>query len=204
MGSNVAITTIRTAHGDSGSTKLGGKAYRKGHPLVQYMSALDVAQCNTSCIAKNWGDFAPRELLQELIFRLSAAVGSRKPKDQEVALQEIGILMESQIEHIAGGLASLDSFIRCTEYNVELQRLRTSIREAEVRCVAARDHIELEAKDISENLLYMLERSMKALNIASDWAFAFVWVYSTEENGRLIQGAKWKPWSDETFVEMNT
>jgi cob(I)alamin adenosyltransferase len=203
MSSNIRITTIRTGNGDSGGTKLGGKTFRKGHPIVQYSAALDVAQSFTYAVPKAWGDYKPRELLQELLFRLGAAVGGRTPKDQEIALQEIGILMESQIEYISGSLASLDSFIRCTEYNKDLQALRAAVREAEVRCVAARDHIELEAKEISENMLYMLEKAAKALNIASDWVFAFVWIYSTNQDGRLLTDAKWVPWDDSVFIELN-
>lgn len=201
--SNVRITAIRTGNGDLGDTKLGGKLFRKGHPIVQYCSALDMVQSYTDAVPEVWGDFAPRELIQELLFRLGAAIGSRTPKNQEIALNEIGLLMENQIDHISGGLDTLDSFIRCTEYNRNLQRLRAVLRDAETKCVAARDHIELEAKDISENMLYMLEKAIKVLNIASDWVFAFVWTYSTEENGRLIKGAKWVPWADDKFLEMN-
>lgn len=202
-GSNIRITSIRTGNGDTGDTKLGGKLFRKGHPLVQYCSALDLVQGHTIAVPEAWGDFKPRELLQELLFRLGASIGSNIPRKQEIAIQEISLLMETQIEYISGSLDTLDSFIRCTVYNADLQKLRAFLREAEVKCVAARDYIELEAKDVSENALYMLERSMKALNIASDWVFAFVWAYSTEENGKLISGAKWLPWSEEVFLEMN-
>jgi cob(I)alamin adenosyltransferase len=203
MSSNVRISVVRTGAGDSGGTKLGGKTFRKGHPLVQYSAALDVVQGFTTALPKAWGDYKPRELLQELMFRLGAAVGGRTPKDQEIALQEIGILMESQIEYISGSLASLDSFIRCTEYNKDLQVLRASIREAEVRCVAARDHLELEAKELSENTIYMLEKASKALNSTSDWVFAFVWVYSTNEDGRILPDGKWTPWDESVFIELN-
>lgn len=201
--SNVAITMIRTGHGDGGDTKLGGKQYRKGHSIVQYSAALDTAQSFTAALPKKWGDFQPRDIMQEALFRLGAAIGSRKPKDQEVAFQELSEMMEAQIDHIAGGLEPLDTFLRVGEATAGLHQLRASIREAEVKAVAARDYLELESKELSETTIYMLERGAKLLNIASDWVFAFVWVYSTSENNKIIKDLKWVPWPEERFRGLN-
>lgn len=201
--SNVRITSIRTGHGDTGDTKLGGKTYRKGHLLVQYSSALDIVQSYTNAIPRSFGDYEPRILIQEALFRLGAAIGSRKPKDQEMPLQEITTLMERQIDVISGGLAPLDSFIRVNETNFELHRLRGVVREAESKCVAARDFIEFESKDLVENLLYMLNKSIITLNVMSDWVFAYVWLFSTDQKGKVLDSTKWIPWTEETFIKLN-
>jgi cob(I)alamin adenosyltransferase len=203
--SNVAITTIRTGHGDGGDTKLGGKTYRKGHLLVGYSAALDTAQAWTTALPESFYEFAPRSVMQETLFRLGAVIGSRSPKQQELALQEIGTMMERQIDFIATSLPSLDSFIRCTATNQSIQCLRAAVREAEHRCVAARDQIELEAKDTSPNLLYMLERSMVLLNIASDWVFAFVWLRTTvADTGKIASEDRWVPWTESKITELNS
>jgi cob(I)alamin adenosyltransferase len=130
-------------------------------------------------------------------------MGSRQPKEQELALQEIARFMESQISYITGGLRPLDSFIASHELNADLHLLRATVREAEVNATAARDHLELEAKDTSEQMLYMLEKSAVALNILSDWVFAFGWLYSTEETGALVKNLRWVPMSDEELRLLN-
>lgn len=201
--SNVAITMIRTGNGDDGDTKLGGKTYRKAHPIVSYIGALDIAQSFTDALPRAWGDFTPRVTAQEVLFRLSAAVGSRTPKDQEMALQELSAHMEKQIEFISGGLHAIDSFIRTEERNAELQRLRAFVRAAEVAAVAALDFIQLESKETSENLLYMLNLSKAVLNVLGDWIFAFVWLMSTEENGRVPSALKWIPMDEEKIKMLN-
>jgi len=201
--SNVAITMIRTGNGDDGDTKLGGKAYRKGHALIQYLGALDTVQAFTDALPYSWGDYEPRNLAQELLFQLSAAVHSRTPKQKELYLQEIAALMEKQIEYISGGLHPLDSFLRCHETNGDLQRLRTFVREAERLAVQASDYIELTEKDTSEQLLYILKPSAAALNVLSDWVFAFVWLMSTQENGRVLKSVKWVPMSEEQVRSLN-
>lgn len=201
--SSIRISRIRTGHGDKGDTKLGGKLYRKGHPLVKFSAELDLVQSFTYNLPQAWGDFKPREILQELLFRLGAVVGGSKPKDQEIPIQELASMLEDQIESISGGLEMLDSFIRCSDSNYGLQQLRAAIRAAESQCVAATDYLELEAKDTSENMLYMLNLAARALNIASDWVFAFVWAYSVDDNGKLLKENKWIPWPEEKFRVLN-
>ena len=166
------MTIIRTGKGDQGDTQLGAKTFRKGHPLVLLSSALDVAQAHTIALPLNWGEFKPRELLQELLFSSGSVLMARNQREFEAVLQEIGVLMESQIGFIDSSLEDLTAFIRVFEANSELMKLRTLLREAECRCVAAHDYLELEAKGLNENLLYMLMCVAKALNIASDWVFA--------------------------------
>lgn len=200
--SNIAITMIRTGHGDKGDTKLGGKPYRKGHPVVLYSAALDIAQSHTDALPEKWGDYAPRDVAQEMLFRLGA-IGGHKPKDQELPIVELSKYMEEQLEYVSGSLEPLDSFIRCAEQNSSLQRLRAALREAECRAVAARDHLELESRDTSPTMIYMLEAASKALNIMSDWVFAFVWAYSVNELGKLDKTMKWLPWADEKFTTLN-
>jgi cob(I)alamin adenosyltransferase len=201
--SNVAITMIRTGHGDNGDTKLGGKAYRKGHPLVGYGAALDIAQGFTIALPRKMFTDYPREYMQELLFRLGAVIGGRGPKAHELALQELGTAMERTIGTFSRQLTPLDSFLRCTPENAALQQLRASIREAEVRCVAARDAIEYEDKDTSPNLLHMLNKSGTALNIASDYVFAFTWFATTNERGNVNALGKWMPMSDEKLALLN-
>jgi cob(I)alamin adenosyltransferase len=202
--SNIAITRIRTGNGDNGDTKLcGGKDYRKAHPVVAYTGSLDTAQAFTTALPRAWGDFEPRTLAQEVLFRLGAVMGSRKPKDQELALQELSAHMEKQIEFISGGLVALDSFIRVDERNAELQQLRAFVRAAEVAAVAAHDYTQLEAKETSENIIYMLKISSAVLNVFSDWVFAFVWLMSTEENGRVPTALKWVPIDEEKLRSLN-
>jgi cob(I)alamin adenosyltransferase len=201
--STVAITMIRTGHGDLGDTKLGGKTYRKGHALVELSAALDAAQSFTIALPSkmSWGK--PRALMQELLFRLGAVIGSRTPNNQELALVEIGKAMEREIEKISSGLNPLDSFIRVTVTNAELQQLRAMVRLAETACVKAFDQIKLESKDIAPNLLYMLEQSMKVLNIASDWVFAYAWLKTVNEQGIVPTENKWNPMTEAAIIKLN-
>ena len=201
--SNIAITRIRTGRGDTGETVMGGKTYRKGHPLIQYSAALDMAQSHTAALPESWGDFSIRDTAQELLFRLGAVIGSRNPRQQEVAVQEIGGLMETQLDYIAGGLKALDSFLRSDPSTHALHVLRAAIRQAEVNCIAAHDHVELEARDTSEQLLYGLDFSAKALNIMSDYVFAFIWLYSTDIHGAVNKEAKWLPWDEQKIRGLN-
>lgn len=201
--SNVAITVIRTGHGDGGDTKLAGKPYRKGHPLVAYSASLDSAQGHTIALPRKMLNDYPREHMQELLFRLGAVIGGRQPKGHELALQEVGIAMERAISALSKQLKPLDSFIRCTPENAALQHLRAAVREAEVRCVAARDAIIYEDKDTSPNLIHMLDKSAVALNIASDYVFAFAWLATTDSFGNIPAQAKWKPYSEEQLRKLN-
>jgi cob(I)alamin adenosyltransferase len=197
------MDNFRTGKGDGGSTYLGGKQYRKGHPLVSYGGALDTVQAHTAALPRNWGDFKPREVFQELMFALGSVIGARQPRDHEIAVQEIGIYMEGQIEHIIGGLPTLDKFLRTTEQNSELQRLRAFVREAETRCVAARDHLELEDASLSENLIYMLDACVKPLNIASSWVFSFVYAYTIDTYGQIPANAVWVRWPEDKIRMLN-
>ena len=201
--SNVAITRIRTGAGDDGSTTAGGKHYRKGHALIEYSASLDLAQGLTTGLPLVWGTSEPRSMMQELLFRLGAVVGSNKPKEQEIPLQEIGMYMEAQIDIIRSGLKPLDTFIRCSEVNAGFQQLRAMLRDAETKCIRARDQIEIESADVSPNLIHMLGKSSKALNIASDWVFAFVWAFSVDENGVVPSDLCWEPWSIERIAGLN-
>jgi cob(I)alamin adenosyltransferase len=201
--SNIRLTSIRTGNGDLGDTKLGGKSYRKSSLLVQYSSALDLANSCSTALDEKWGDFIVRDTLQELLFRLGATIGGRAPKGQELAVQEIAALMETQLQYITGGLKPLDSFLRATPKNSGLHFLRAVIRQAETLCVAAHDQIELESRDTSEQLLYGLLFSARALNIASDWVFGFVWLHSTDELGAVTSEDKWVPWSDDKIRGLN-
>lgn len=203
MSSNIAITSIRTGRGDHGDTVLGGKIYRKSHPLVKFCGALDLAQAHSVALPVSWDMFEPREILQELLFRLGAVAGSRNPREQELAIQEIGVLMESQIEFISSSVEPLDSFLRVTLITTGVHKLRTAVRAAEVSAIEARDRFEVESKDLSENLIYMLDCSIKVLNIASDWVFAFIWALCVQEDGTLIKGTSWKPWTEEKVRSLN-
>jgi cob(I)alamin adenosyltransferase len=202
--STVAITSIRTGNGDSGSTKLGGNTYRKSHPLVAYSAALDKAQSYTDVLPMAVNGLYARDMMQELLFRLGAVIGGRTPREQEVPVQEISAAMERHIASWSETLAPLDSFLRTTEVNADLQRLRAEIREAEVRCVQAFDYIDTKQRELSPNLLHGLAFSGTALNIASDWVFLLVWLHSVDPNtGKVTQESKWVPWSEERVRELN-
>ena len=196
--------TIRTGNGDEGDTRLGSKLFRKGHPLVLYSAALDSSQSASTALPLEWGRYEPRELLQQLLYVLGAVLGAKKPRDHELALQEIGELLENQLEFISGSLSPLTNFVRVTELTANLHDLRTKIRGAELRCVVAHDHLELESKELNENALYMLKQSMKVLNIASDWVFAFVWAYSVDEKGKVGSALILEPWGEDKIRGLNT
>ena len=198
------VTKVRTGNGDGGTTKLAGKTYRKSHALVAYSAALDTAQGLTVALPEEMGTAQPQNVIQEVLHRLGAVIGARLPKEHELAMQEMGQFMEKQIATIAGGLPALDSFIRCTDGNVELHQLRSALREAECRCVAAWDQVNIESKDTSPQLLYMLEKSMTLLNIASDWVFCFMWMASTNPvSGKVSSSTRWIPWTEEKIRSLN-
>jgi hypothetical protein len=186
-----------------GDTSFCGKLYRKGHPLALYNSALELAQSNTYSIPLNWSDFLPRGIVQELLFSLMNVVQTRSPKDSDLAIQELTTLMETQVDHISGGLDAYNSYVRASVTTASLLQLEAIVREAESRCVAAADLVELEDRDTSPNLLYMLRKSMHALNVMGKWVHAFVLVFSTNENGKMRPETKWTPWEQEKLVTLN-
>lgn len=197
------MKSFRTGKGDGGSTYLAGKQYRKSHSLVAYGGALDTVQAHTDALPLKWGDFKPREVFQELMFALGSVIGARQPRDHEVAVQEIGLYMEAQVEHILAGLPTLDKFLRTNSQNAELQRLRAFTREAEVRCVAAYDQIDKEDGPLAENLLHMLNESIKPLNVASSWLFSFVYAYSLSNDEELPENVIWTPWPENKIRMLN-
>lgn len=204
--SNIAITQVRTGHGDTGSTKLAGnKPYRKGHALVRYSAALDIAQGYTSELPDIAVDqrYSPRLILQEVLFRLGAAIGSRNPGGQTLPLTELSKFMARDVEIISKQLAPLDSFLRTTPNNAGLQRLRGVIRKAESACVEAYDFIVVEDRDTSPGVIKALELSMQVLNVASDFVFAWMWLVSTTAKGNVEQSAKWVPMDDATILTLN-
>lgn len=186
-------------HGD---TTFCGKIYRKGHPLSLYSAALERALCYTYHIPAKWGDFLPRDIMQELMFSLIESIRGKNPKAYDMPVQELVSLMMSQVEHVAGGIQKPSNHLVPTSFNFEILSLVAALREAEARCVAARDQVELEARDTSPNLLYILEKSMAALNLSAKWCAAFAAVYSSSDNGKLIAGAVWQPWPDSKFVNI--
>lgn len=192
-----------TENTNFGDTSFCGKLYRKGHPLALYNAALELAQSNTYVLPLSWGAFSPREIMQELLFSLMNAVQTRSPKDSDVAVQELTKLMEAQVDHISGGLDAYNSYIRSSVTTFSTLQLEALLREAEARCVAATDLIELDGKDTSPNLLYMLRKSMYALNVAGKWVHAFSMVFATNENGKMRPDTKWIPWEQEKLINLN-
>jgi cob(I)alamin adenosyltransferase len=203
--SNVAINKVRTGNGDLGFTKLGGKTYSKGHAIVALSAALDSAQALTAEMPDVGvtDGVSPRTLIQEVLFRAGAAIGGRSPRAQQLPLAELGLAMETNLSAVTAQLRPLDSFLRTTPENAGLQALRAAVREAEVRAAAARDQVEVESKDTSPGLLEALGYILKALNIASDLVFGYVWLVSTTDKGNVAQNAKWLPMTEDQIRSLN-
>jgi cob(I)alamin adenosyltransferase len=202
--SSIAINKVRTGNGDEGSTTLAGKQYRKGSPVIQYLGMIDLAQSDTVALPlTGFRGESPRVIMQELLFRLGAAVASRTPKGEVSVIEEIVTFMELDMAAILKQLKPLDSFIRATPDNAALQKLRAFIRLCEDMCVEAHDRIEFESADTSPNLLSTLKVSAKALNVASDWIFAYVWFATTDQKGSVQPQAKWLPMDVEVLRSVN-
>jgi cob(I)alamin adenosyltransferase len=201
--SNILISKVRTGKGDDGATLLAGKRWRKGHPLVLYSASLDEAQARTVAVVD--GDlYRPRTLVQELLFRLGSAVGGIRPQVQETPITELLTKMEREIEALTAGLKPLESFIRTIEENQQMMSLRCALREAECRAVAAWDRLVLEEPNTTPNLQNALALSAKALNVASDWAFAHAWVFSCPTgDGKVLAGGIWTPMEDAEILNLN-
>lgn len=196
--------SIRTGNGDLGDTFVGSKSFRKAHVLVQYIATLDVMQSFSTALPLKWGKFEPRDLFQQSVYILSAVPSSKKPREFELNIQELSILMENQIEFISSSLSPLKSFIKNTDSNTALNQLRTCVRTAEIACVLAHDTLEMESNSLNENILFMLKNSIKFLNIMSDWVFMFIWVYSTDEQNKVHDSLIFEPWSIDKIKSLNT
>lgn len=171
------LKMIRTGKGDEGNTSIGGKTYRKGHKLIQFIGALDRCQSLSVAIPVKWGEYKPRAIIQQILYTIASAVHARQPRDFELRINELGTYIEAQIDSIVAGI-ELKNFLVPVESSAKLHELRCAIREAECKCVEARDYLEIEDASLSANMIYILEQIAKLLNILSDWVFAFVVVYS--------------------------
>lgn len=194
---------MNTDTNDFCEVTLGGKTYRKGHPLVQYKAFLVLVQAHSAYLPKRFNNFLIREPFQESVFSLIKAIESREPRSQEVTVDELSQHMENQVEYISGGLKPLTIPLRSTESTIKLHILHGFCHSAETQCVAAADYIELSAKGLSKNLLYMLEKSAKMLSVLSSWVYAFAWVYSSTEDGSLQNECKWVPYTEEKIRKLN-
>jgi cob(I)alamin adenosyltransferase len=194
---------FRTGDGDGGDTLIGGKTFRKGHPVVQYLASLELLLSASCGLPLDFGELKVRTLFQELIFRLYTATIARYPKQQEAAIVEISTLLESQIQHLTTYIGVESKLLRSTNANGEIHMLRSHARMAETLCIAARDKLELESLATSANLIYILEKSGVALNIICDWLFAFICAYSATTSGQVLSSVIWKPMDDETIKAMN-
>jgi cob(I)alamin adenosyltransferase len=200
MTSNVAITRVRTGKGDKGETTLDSQHYRKYHPLVRFTGTLDVAQAHTDALPTMWSDeINPREIAQELLFRIGAAIAG---SDQLIAIAQITELMELQLVGFTEGLKPLDSFIRCGDSNAEVHRLRAFIRQAECAGVYAVDT--LEGLSTSKERIELLRACCKSLNVMSDWVFSFVWMFSLDSANTIDAKLRWKPWSETKIRSLNS
>ena len=178
--------------------------YRAGHSLNLYYNALHMIRPYVVCLPKAWGDYKPNRLFQELLLTLINMLDSNNPRSSELAIQELTELLALQTEHIKGGLESYKGFLLSTESNKEFLQLTASITEAEARAVAAHDFIALEALDISSNLLFMLNKSIVALDAMADWTHAFCIVFSTSDTGKIMPDHKWNPWDEEKIKDLLT
>lgn len=182
--------------------RLGGKTYRKSHPIAEYRGALILALANTIAIPNKWGKFFPREVLQELLACLIATIDNSNPRMKELEIKELMQYLAGQFESIASGLEEA-AIVLSTPQNYDKLALTAALALAEHCCLEARDRLELEDPKTSANIISILDVSADALNAAFEWVNRFVLVFSSGENGKLDKSAKWTGWSEEKYVELN-
>jgi hypothetical protein len=182
--------------------KLGGKDYRESHPLFHFYATLVKAQSLLFAFPKKWGDFAPHEYAVQFLYGIEDALKSSNPKSKELFLQEISESIEKQTVFISEA-ADLKLNIASTEQNKDVMLLLGTMYEVLHACVSAKDHIELENKDLSQNLLYILEKITEYLYVFMEWVRAFVYVFSMDESGKLYAQAKASLWDLEKVKRLN-
>ena len=183
--------------------KLAGKLYNKNHPLVFYYNSLSYVQGSLYCLPTSWGDFEPREYANQLIGYMIRSLEDRTPRSTEMYIQELSTWMVNQVEYISGGLTKYEGIIGTNDQNQEFSRLRTDIMMAESYCLAAKSYIELNEKETSPNLLHMLKVNAAALETMAEWLYSFFWVYSTEENGRVLNKLRIVLWDEDKIKTIN-
>ena len=168
------IATLREKKADQGSILIGHKVYRKSHSLNLYITGLRRILSLSTTMPMTWGDYKPRELLQQLVFQLLEASQATR-REQEMALQEISQLMQTQMEFISTSFQEQDTTIQVYEVNVNFFQLQESILAAENLCVRAHDDLEFEAVGLNENAIYMLKKAISTLEILVEWVTTFIW-----------------------------
>lgn len=182
--------------------KLGGKTYKSNHPLSVFLVDLLETQARLFCIPKDWGDFTPYQYAVQLLYYIEAAINDQNPRDKEIYIQEIVETIEKQSKFINDG-ASVKSMISSVDQNKDFMLLLASVRRAHASCTNAYSYIELESKELSPNLLYILEKTMEALDVFEAWVEAFFKVFSFNEEGKMIKDARVSLWDIETVKGLN-
>ena len=183
--------------------KLGGKQFRIGHPVAKYRGSLYSAIAATVALPTKWNDFAPQQTVQELLFSLLSSIESNNPKGWELQIQEIGICLETQMEPMRMGLNTSSEYLRPCEENTELLGLYTHVYTSSCLAVEARDRLEVEDAKKSPNLIYMLDVAGTALGSLAEWVYSLANIYSTNDDGKLLKSAIWRPWSEQKIKELN-
>lgn len=182
--------------------KLGGKVYRESHPLFHFYATLIKAQSLLYAFPKKWGDFTPHEYAIQFLYGIEDAIKSHNPKSRELFLQELSETIEKQIVFISEAV-DLKLSIASTEQNKDMILLLGTMYEVLHACVSAKDHIELENKELSQNLLYILDKIIIYLYVFIEWVRAFVRVFSMDESGNLYAQAKVILWDLEKVKRLN-
>ena len=182
--------------------KLGGKIYRLGHPLSIFFAEMANVQAHLFCLPLNWGDFSPYEYAVQLLYYIEEIITSASPRDKEIFIQEISESMEKQEAFIS---ESIDPKFRISsiEANKDFMVLHAAAVKLLSACIGAHDYIEIENKELSPNLLYILGKIAKVLEIFNSWLYAFVKVYSLNEDGKLLTEAKVVLWDLDKIKSLN-
>ena len=182
---------------------IAGKKYPVSHPLYTFVSLLHQVQAKSYCIPK-WGDFEPLEAVRQLLWYVEASVYSSTPKHQEPYVRELTTYVESQLEFLVNGLKEFKGdYIGSTLQNHEFFELRAMTEQCISACATAYERIKYESSDTSPNMLYALEFCLPGLIVLSRMFFNMGWVYSTNDDGGVVDTARIRLMDEEAVKKLN-
>jgi len=183
-------------------TTIANKSYSIGHPLVEALAELKLVNAMLYVLPTKWGDFSPYDYATQFISYIDVAINDNHPKKYEVYFQEIAESMETQSPFIAAGtdhnnILSFDS-------NKDFLLLHAHTSKLYSLLVKARNQLEIESRELSINMISILEFISSKMPIFIKWLWQFVKMYSSNDEGKLVSKAKIVLWDEQKIKELNT
>jgi len=182
---------------------IANKNYSVNHPLYMFIATLHDVQAKVFCLPK-WNDFEPIEYTKQLLYYIEEAINAVNPKHQEPYVKELTTYLEVQLDFLTNGLKQFKfDYITSTIQNHEFFELKAAVEQCVYYCAVAHERIKYEASNTSPNILFALEFSLPSLYMLSKLFYSFAWVYSTNDEGAVIDKAKLHLLDEDSLKKLN-